>query len=158
MTLRHRIVSLFSLLAVAAIAWCSVSPALQAAPEADTKTAPKPVEADMHEFMEYVFEPTFRRLKPAMATAPADNKAWKAIKADSLILAEGGNLLLARQPEKDAADWIRHSVQVRETGGQLYEAAKAKDAPAARKHYEAMIQQCNACHKQFANGEYTLSP
>jgi hypothetical protein len=38
------------------------------------------------------------------------------------------------------------------------EAAKAKDYAAARKHYEAMIQNCNACHKQFANGEYTLSP
>jgi hypothetical protein len=144
---------------VAAAAWL-LSPAssLNAAAQADKKDAAKPVESDMHEFMEYAFSPTFKRLKPAMAAAPTDNKGWKAIKADSLMLAEGGNLLLIRQPEKDAADWVKHSVQVRDLGGQLYEAAKAKDFAAARKHYEAMIENCNACHKQFASGDYTLSP
>jgi hypothetical protein len=143
---------------IGTVGWlCSGSQTVNAK-QADRKDAAKPVESDMHEFMEYVFEPTFKRLKPAMAAAPADNKGWKAIKADSLILAEAGNLLLIRQPEKDAADWVKHSAQVRETGGQLYEAAKGKDYAAARKHYQAMIQNCNACHKQFANGEYTLSP
>jgi hypothetical protein len=156
MSVRLRLLAGLPLIVTAA--WLLSNPSLNAGPQVDKKDAAKPVESDMHEFMEYAFEPTYRRLKPVIATAPTDNKAWKAIKADSLILAEGGNLLLIRQPEKDAADWARHSTQVRDTGGQLYEAAKAKDYAAARKHYEAMIQNCNACHKQFAAGEYTLSP
>jgi hypothetical protein len=132
-----------------------------AAVSAENKAAAVPVEPDMHEFMEYVFQPTFKRLKPAMATAPADNKVWKAIKADALILAEAGNLLLMREPEADAADvadWIKHSVEVRGFGGDLYRAAKAKDHATARKHYEAMVENCNACHHQFAGGEHILAP
>ncbi len=134
------------------------STSLQAAPPETTSGAAKPVESDMHEFMEYVFQPTFKRLKPVMAAEPADNAAWKTIKADGLILAEGGNLLLIRQPKDDAADWVNHSVQVRDFGGQLYRAAKAKDYTNARKHYESMVKNCNACHQQFAGGEHILTP
>ncbi len=36
-----------------------------------------PVEDSMHEFMEYVFQPTYLRLKQSMAAAPADNKDGK---------------------------------------------------------------------------------
>jgi hypothetical protein len=144
-------------LAIAASGLFSVAGVSQAAAPAD-KSGLEPVEPDMHEFMEYVFQPTFNRLKPAMAAAPADNKGWKTIKADSLILAEAGNLLLIRQPQEKSADWARHSEQVRDAGGQLYKAAKAKDYPAARRHYEAMVENCNACHRQFADGEHILAP
>ena len=59
---------------------------------------PEAVEDSMHEFMEYVFQPTYRRLKLSMAAEPNDNKDWKTIKSDSLILAESCNLLFARLP------------------------------------------------------------
>ena len=35
----------------------------------------EPVEFDVHEFMEYAFEPTFAQLKEALAQKPADRKA-----------------------------------------------------------------------------------
>lgn len=125
---------------------------------ADKQNATKPVESDMHEFMEYYFQPTFKRLQPAMASAPVNNAGWKTIKADSLILAEGGNLLLSRLPEEDVSDWVSQSTQVREFGQKLYQAAKSKDYATARKHYESMVQNCNACHQQFAGGEHILKP
>jgi hypothetical protein len=112
----------------------------------------------MHEFMEYAFQPAYERLKKHMAAEPADNAGWKAVKSDSLLLAEGGNLLLIRQPEEDAKDWVQHSNQVRELGGQLYQAAKKKDYAAARRHYQTMLTRCNACHQQFADGEHQLMP
>lgn len=119
---------------------------------------PQPVEKDMHEFMEYVFQPTYKRLKPLMATAPSDNSGWKGIKADSLSLAESGNLLLSRVPDKDGDKWVEWSIAVRVSGGELYQAAKKKDFPLARKHYETMLTKCNACHTHFADGEHQLSP
>ncbi|UUO06120.1 hypothetical protein M4951_22510 [Blastopirellula sp. J2-11] len=119
---------------------------------------PKPVEEDMHEFMEYVFQPTYKRLKPAMASSPKDNGVWKEIKSTSLILAEGGNLLLIRAPEKDAAAWNEYSVAVRDLGGDLYRAAQKKDYAAATTHYKAMLTKCNRCHDKFAHGEHQLSP
>ncbi len=131
---------------------------VKAASPATTNTQLQPVEPDMHEFMEYVFQPTYQRLKASMASEPLGNSSWKGIKADSLTLAEGGNLLLARTPEKDSDSWDAFSIAARDAGGSLYQAAKKKDYQAARQHYEAMLMKCNACHTHFAKGEHQLVP
>ena len=116
------------------------------------------VEDSMHELMEYFFQPTYKRLKVAMKAAPADNAGWKAIKADSIILAEGSNLLLGRAPKEGGADWIAHTQKVREAGSKFYKSAKGKDFEAAMTSYKQMLTNCNACHKQFAKGKYQLQP
>lgn len=118
----------------------------------------KPVEADMHEYMEYAFQPVYLRLKDALAKAPADRAGWKSVKSDSLLLAEQGNLLLERAPDENAAEWQAISAEVRDLGGDLYRAAKASDYAAARKNYEAMLTSCNKCHTTFAEGEHQLTP
>lgn len=120
--------------------------------------APEAVEDDMHEFMEYVFQPAYKRLKPAMASAPADNSGWKVIKAESLLLAEGGNLTMLRAPENHADAWNKVSAEVREHGKALYAAGRKKNFEAAQTAYRAMLQSCNQCHKQFAGGEHQLKP
>ena len=119
---------------------------------------PQPVDDDMHHFMEYVFEPNYKRLQAEMAEPPKDKQAWKAIKGDALTLAECANLLLFRAPDEDAAEWQALSVAVRGDGGELYQAARNSDYPAARKAYEKMLNNCNACHKKFAEGKYQLKP
>jgi hypothetical protein len=118
----------------------------------------EPVEDDMHEFMEYQFEPTFKRLKPAMAADQADKPNWKTLKAESLILAEGGNLLMLRAPKDNRDQWVKYSQELRLHGGQLYRSAKAKDFKAAHEHYGLMLKTCNACHTDFAHGEHQLAP
>jgi hypothetical protein len=119
---------------------------------------PQPVDESMHHFMEYVFEPNYKRLRAGMAGAPKDKKAWKAIKGDALTLAECANLLLMRVPDEDAAAWRKRSVAVRTHGGELYQAARKSDYSAARKAYVTMLNNCNACHKQFADGKHQLQP
>lgn len=159
MNLRYSfaIVSCFVLVACATLTLELGVQSIAAAPPEATD-APTPVEPDMHEFMEYVFQPTFKQLKPVMAEKPENNQGWKTMKVGSLILAEGGNLLLIRQPEKDAADWTRHSTEVRDFGGKFYRAAQAKDFDKASANYKSMVQSCNACHQQFAGGEHILTP
>lgn len=117
-----------------------------------------PVEDSMHEFMEYVFQPTYLRLKQSMASAPADNKGWKAIKSDSLILAESCNLLFGRKPAEHAEDWVKHAKSSKELGAKLYGAAKARDFVGATDAYKAMLESCNSCHRQFENGKHILTP
>ncbi|MDA1232299.1 MAG: hypothetical protein O2856_16115 [Planctomycetota bacterium] len=117
-----------------------------------------PVEESMHEFMEYVFQPTYLRLKATMATAPADNKGWKALKSDSLILAESCNLLFVRQPDEHADDWTKHAIAAKASGAELYKAAREKNFEAASTAYKAMLNNCNACHKQFEEGKHMLQP
>lgn len=118
----------------------------------------KPIDVNMHDFMEGVFQAPYKRLKIAMAQEPKDNAAWKAIRSDALILAEGGNLLLSRQPEENKGDWIQHSELSRDAGGEFVAAAKKKDFAAAKVAYEKMLTHCNDCHKQFEEGKHILTP
>ena len=127
-------------------------------PSGDSKLSPVAVEDDMHEFMEYVFQPPYKRLKVSIAVAEKDNATWKSIKSDALILAESGNLLLGRGPDSDEADWNKHSVASRDFGGQLYRAAKEKNAEKTEQAYKLMLESCNACHKQFSGGDPDLKP
>ncbi|MGB7344723.1 MAG: hypothetical protein WBD20_10940 [Pirellulaceae bacterium] len=154
-------VSIFAL-GFAFIATCHF---LTATTDADDKHEPKSdvghtaiVEDSMHEFMEYVFQPTYKRLKVSMASQPADNAGWKAIKSDSLILAESCNLLFARAPEENVDDWNKHSVDSREAGAKLYKAAGAKQFDAASSAYRSMLESCNACHRKFEKGRHILTP
>lgn len=122
------------------------------------KPTAKPVPVNMHDFMEGVFQSPYRRLKAAMAAEPKDNKEWKALRSDALILAEGGNLLLMRLPEKNVDHWTKYSVDSRDAGADLIKAAKAKNFAGAKKSYQAMLVHCNACHKEFADGKHMLTP
>ncbi|MBM3967994.1 MAG: cytochrome c, partial [Planctomycetes bacterium] len=118
----------------------------------------KPLDVNMHDFMEGMFQAPYRRLKVSMSKEPADNAGWKQLRSDTLILAEGCNLLLTRLPEKDSTDWVTHSVASRDTGAEVYSAAKQKDYAKSRAAYEKMLTHCNACHKQFENGKHILEP
>ena len=118
----------------------------------------KIVEDSMHEFMEYVFQPTYKRLKVSMAAEPADNAGWKAVKSDSLILAESCNLLFVRKPDENAADWAKHAVASRDAGAELYKAAREKKFEPATAAYKMMLDNCNACHRQFEKGRHILTP
>lgn len=119
---------------------------------------PEPVEDDMHEFMEYVFQPNYGLLKKSLAKAPATKEEWFNVKVGSLVLAEGGNLILLRGPNEDRKEWIEYATAVRDLGGKTYRAAQAQDFDVARSHYEAMITKCNACHQHYADGEHQLTP
>lgn len=150
------ILSAFCLSAIPA--WQHVSTPTALAEQPDAKFRPQAVEKSMHEFMEYLFQPTYKRLKQTMNTAQLDSTAWKAMKADSLILAEAGNLLILRTPKENAATWNRLSAEVRKSGGELYQAARKKDIESAKRHYESMLKCCNGCHQAFAGGKYQLLP
>lgn len=133
----------------------SVSAATAAAVAGDE---PRVIEDSMHEFMEYVFQPTYRRLKASMANVPADGKAWKPIKSDALILAESCNLLFMRKPDENGNDWARHATASREYGAELYKAAREKKFEAATTAWKKMLDNCNACHRQFEDGKHILTP
>ncbi len=134
------------------------APAESGAEDAATKATPVAVEDDMHEFMEYMFEPPYKRLKAGLAKAPEDRSAWKGIKSDSLILAEAANLLLHRHPTDDATAWSKHAMAVRKQGGELYQAAKKRDFELSQNQFAALLKNCNQCHDQFAGGEHQLAP
>ena len=123
-----------------------------------TSTPIVPVDTNMHDFMEGMFQAPYRRLKEAVANEPKDNTGWKAIRSDLLIMAEGSNLLVLRKPEKDHAKWDELSLASKQAGELAFKAAKLKNFAETRKSYEAMLVHCNECHKVFANGKHQLTP
>jgi hypothetical protein len=118
----------------------------------------EPVEDSMHEFMEYVFQPAYLRLKENLREEPRNNREWKPLKSDALILAESCNLLFGRKPEQDAADWVRHAVAARNDGAAVYKAAGERDFGATVAAFKTMLNSCNACHRQFEDGKHILQP
>jgi len=134
------------------------SRAAEPAPDAAKPEPTKPIETGMHQLMEYYFQPSYVRLKERLAAEPADKAAWRAVKGDALVLAEGGNLLLSRVPAKDGKDWIRHSIESRDAAEKMYAASKKKDYKGTRENFVLMLGKCNACHTQFANGKHQLAP
>lgn len=155
--MRARIFVATALVALAAFA---LALAPRSAPAADKdKPADNPaLKASMHDYMEALFQGPYKRLKAAMAAEPKDNAAWKVIRSEALTMTEGSNGLLVRKPEKDADEWSKYSVASRDAAADVYKAAKAKDFPAAKKAYEAMLGHCNACHKKFDDGNHQLAP
>lgn len=124
---------------------------------AATDSIPGPVD-NMHHFMEYVFEPAYKRLRTSLSTAPADKAAWKAVKGDALTLAEAANLLIRRAPKDGRDQWIERATHVRQQGALLFKAARKSDYPTTQMAYRAMIDNCNQCHQKFADGKYQLEP
>jgi hypothetical protein len=113
----------------------------------------EPIEEKISTHMFYLFKPSYRRLKALMGTEPEEAAAWKAIRAEALLLAESGGNLVARRPGgavgiRDGKEyWKSNSLAVRNHGAELYNAAKKEDFAAAKLSYRAMTNSCNACHK-----------
>jgi hypothetical protein len=142
-----------------AVTLSAIATRMRAADESDSSDATlEVVEDSMHEFMEYVYQPTYKRLKASMAAEPSDNAGWKAIKADSLVLAESTNLLLIRTPEENGGEWDKAAVATRKLAAELYRAAGKKEFETATTAYKSMLTNCNACHKTFAEGKHQLTP
>lgn len=116
------------------------------------------VEDDVHEFMEYAVEPFFKQLKSSLKEPPKNKRAWVSVKANSLILAENGNLLMLRGPQKEVAQWNTLAAALRDQGQLLYYAAKKRDFGTSKKHYVNFVTKCNACHEKFADGEHIQKP
>lgn len=112
---------------------------------------------NMHHFMEYICEPSYKGLKQVLATEPADRKAWKAFKNHALVLAESSALVAARGPEDEVKNkqWKAISLEVYQSGKSLYKSAG--NYSDAKKHYGVMLDSCNRCHTVFAEGKYQLS-
>ena len=160
--MRNRIVRCCWTLSVFTIAlvvgWNILQTPLRANGDAAGSNGPQPVEEDMHEFMEYVFAPSYERLKAGMSAEPSNKAEWKVIKAEALTLAEASNLLWLRKPEQEIEAWTQTASNVRAAGSRLYQAGRKGDYQSARAAYQAMLQQCNRCHQEFADGEYQLEP
>lgn len=109
---------------------------------------------NMHHFMEYICEPSYKALKNSLAKKPENKSDWKAIKNHALVLAETSALVAARAPEENAQEWKEIAKTVYDSGSALYQSARKMKYDEAKTNYEEMITNCNKCHNDFANGKH----
>ncbi len=111
---------------------------------------------NMHHFMEYVCEPSYKSLKQIMTKEPENRSEWKAFKNHALVLAESSALVSMRGPDdpEKSKKWKELSLSVYSSGAALYKASGNFEE--AKKHYGLMIDNCNQCHTDFAEGKHQL--
>ena len=90
------------------------------------------------------------RLARSLAAPPADAAAWEQARSDAAMLAEAGNLLLARQPPKGStAGWQQRAADFRAAAQPLLRAMERRDFSAAQQSLRELPQTCAACHAEY---------
>ena len=110
--------------------------------------ARQPVEALLSKQMRYLFALPYERLRQGLKQEPADRSAWRVATSDALILSESANLLIAPSSKGKSESWMKQAVAVRQSGSRLYQAAQKREYEESLDHYDALIDNCNACHQE----------
>ena len=85
----------------------------------------------------------------AAADPPRDEKDWAALRAQALVLAESGNLLLIGSRVRKDRDWSRMAAALRDAADVAVKAAGAKNATALSEAGDRVYETCEQCHLRY---------
>jgi len=83
------------------------------------------------------------------ANPPGDDKAWAAARAQALLLAESGNLLMLGTRVRDNGPWMSMSRALVEAAALAATAAQNKDAKGLETATDAITVACMECHRPY---------
>jgi hypothetical protein len=89
---------------------------------------------------------------------PKNQKEWNDLRAQALILAESGNLLMMEGRARDQANWITDSKMLVQIGATAFKAAQAKDLDGIRALNDSLNAACVVCHQQYRPGYHKRPP
>ncbi len=90
------------------------------------------------------------RLAQSLAAPPASEEQWEQARSEAAIVAEAGNLLLARRPPKGTVSgWRERATAFRGEALTLLHAIERRDFSAAQQSLRTMPQTCAACHADY---------
>ena len=125
--------------------------AAQAPRAAMPAPAPRPV-GTMSELMVHLIRPTSDAVFYITSRTPATEAEWTVLQAQTLTLAEAGQLLLLPSRARGRARGIADATLMLEAGRKAFAAAKAKDVAALEALNDEMYQSCVTCHEHFRPG------
>jgi len=109
----------------------------------------EPVANDL-QLMQALIIPSSNALFEVGAHEPKSDKDWDAVRQNALILAESGNLLMARARSGDNGDWAKFSKLLKDAGVAAYKAASAKDLDKLNDEVgEQILNSCQVCHEKY---------
>ena len=133
------------------------SPAPPSPPKTAGAAAPAPAAplrpvGTMSELMVHLIRPTSDAVFYITSRTPTTEAEWVALQAQTLTLAEAGNLLLLPAHARGRAQWIADARLMLEAGKKAFTAAKAKDLAALEALNDEMYESCVSCHTYFRAG------
>ena len=103
----------------------------------------------MAELMVRIIYPTSDALFYIERDPPKTDVQWNAIRAQALILAESGNLMLLPNRLRDQGDWIKETKVMIDLATTAYRAALAKDMDGILAVNDKLTDSCIVCHQQY---------
>jgi len=141
------------LCALAAAITTAQSAAGPAGPPAAARPAAQPrVVGTMSELMVHLIRPTSDAVFYITSRTPASEAEWTALQAQTLTLAEAGNLLMLPAHARGRVRWLDDARLMLEAGRKAFAAAKAKDVAALEALNDELYQSCVTCHEHFRPG------
>lgn len=128
------------------------APAAPASPAAPRPAAQPRVVGTMSELMVHLIRPTSDAVFYITSRTPASEAEWTALQAQTLTLAEAGNLLMLPAHARGRARWLDDARLMLEAGRKAFAAAKAKDVAALEALNDELYQSCVTCHEHFRPG------
>src|SRR3984957_285159 len=130
---------------------------LAMAATAQAPTTFQPV-GNMSQLMIDIVYPTSDALFYVDRDPPKNQHEWSLLRAQALMLAESGNLIMMAGRARDQENWIKYSKIMIDLGTTAFKAAQAKDLDAIRALNDPLNDVCVNCHLQYRPGYHKRPP
>jgi len=85
----------------------------------------------------------------AKETGPADERAWRGVSLNAVILQEAAELLKTSGRAKDQDAWMKDADALADAGSAVQKAAEAKDVAALQTAAGGINATCQGCHPVY---------
>jgi cytochrome c556 len=113
---------------------------------------------NMRELMIDIIYPTSDSLFYVDRDPPKNEHEWGLLRAQALMLAESGNLIMMSGRARDQENWIKYSKIMIDLGTTAFKAAQAKDLDGIRALNDPLNDVCVNCHLQYRPGYHKRPP
>ena len=113
---------------------------------------------NMRQLMIDIIYPTSDALFYVDRDPPKNEHEWGLLRAQALMLAESGNLIMMAGRARDQENWIKYSKIMIDLGNTAFKAAKAKDLDGIRALNDPLNDVCVNCHLQYRPGYHKRPP
>lgn len=106
--------------------------------------------ASIGQIMQALVQPSTMAIQAASKEAgPADDRAWRGVVNNALVMQESAQLLLIGNRAKDTDGWVKAAKAFQEAGANIQKAAAAKDLAALQTAAGAINGTCQGCHSTY---------
>jgi cytochrome c556 len=106
--------------------------------------------ANNRQIMQGMIQPSQQAIATAAKeTGPADDRAWRGVSLNAVILQESAELLKTSGRAKDQEAWVKDADALKSAGAAVQKAADAKDLAALQTASGAIGASCQGCHSVY---------